>query len=138
MIVLDTNVLSETLKSDPSPRVLDWLLALREQPVTTIITKAELLAGVAILPAGQRRSGLEVAIHRALDQLGVCLPLTDAVVERYAEVVATRRAAGRPIDPFDALIAAICLDAGAALATRNTADFDGLGLTLVNPWDAEV
>ena len=71
MIVLDTNVLSETLKSDPSPRFLDWLLTLRDQPVTTIITKAELLAGVAILPAGRRRSELELAIHRALDQLSL-------------------------------------------------------------------
>ena len=69
----------------------------------------------------------------------VCLPIPAAVVERYAECCRDEaHAARRPIDPFDALIAAICLDAGATLATRNTADFDSLGLTLVNPWDPEL
>ena len=45
-----------------------------------------------------------------------------------------RRAQGRPIAEFDAQIAAIARSRDATLATRNTADFEGCGVRLVNPW----
>lgn len=139
MIVLDTNVVSEALRGpDAGPHVLAWLRGLDRPPVTTVLTRAELLAGVAQLPDGQRKQALDAAVRSTLGRLGVCLPLTDGAADRYAEVVAARRTRGRPISGFDALIAAICLEAGAALATRNIADFEGLGLVLVNPWQGPV
>ena len=52
----------------------------------------------------------------------------------YAEIRAERNAAGRPLSGFDGLIAAICLASSSTLATRNTKDFEGLGLDLINPW----
>lgn len=137
MIVLDTNVVSETLRGPGAePRVVSWLRGLEARPVTTVITKAELLAGAAVLPQGARRDALEVGIARVLSQLGVCLPLTDEAAGYYARIVAGRRAAGRPVAGFDALIAAICRSASATLATRNTPDFEGMGVELVNPWRA--
>ena len=66
--------------------------------------------------------------------LGVCLPLAPECAEEYASVVATRRTAGRPIGGMDALIAAIARVSGASLATRDTGDFDALGLDLIDPW----
>lgn len=137
MIVLDTNVVSEALRGPAAdPQVLGWLRGLSQPPVTTVITRAEILAGVAVLPVGARRSALEANVTRILSQLGVCLPLTNAATAHYANIIATRRALGRPASGFDALIAAICRTAGATLATRNTKDFEGMGITLVNPWDA--
>jgi len=68
------------------------------------------------------------------DGLGICLPLTEQGAGTYAQIVAARRLAGRPVSGFDPLIAAIALDAGASLATRNTDDFEGLGLVLVDPF----
>lgn len=137
MIVLDTNVISEVLKGPRAePAVRDWLASLSAPPVTTIINRAELLAGVAMLPFGVRRSTLETAIGTQLSRLGTCLPLLEDATDRYAEIRAVRRAAGRPIADFDALIAAICLSSSATLATRNTADFEGLELALINPWQA--
>lgn len=136
MIVLDTNVLSEAIRgTEADPGVLAWLDGLIELPVTTVITRAELLAGVALMPPGSRRDRLEDGVRRILSQLGVCLPLTDEAVAHYAEIMATRRALGRPVAGFDALIGAICRSASATLATRNTADFEGMGVPLVNPWD---
>jgi predicted nucleic acid-binding protein len=135
VIVLDTNVISEALRgADADARVLAWLDGLKEPPVTTVINRAELLAGIALLPQGAKRSRLETSVATILSQLGVCLPLTDEAAAHYAEIVAARRALGRPAAGFDSLIAGICRSASATLATRNTSDFDAMGVPLVNPW----
>ena len=69
------------------------------------------------------------------DFAGRELPFDGGCVACYAEIVAARRGAGRPISQFDAQIAAIAVQNGLALATRNLRDFEGCGLRLVNPWD---
>jgi predicted nucleic acid-binding protein len=52
----------------------------------------------------------------------------------YARIASDRRRAGRPISHFDAQIAAIARSTGATIATRNLTNFEGCGVTLVNPW----
>ena len=105
-------------------------------PVTTVINRAEILGGIAMLPAGRRRDELVDAANAVLSGLGVCLPLTEQCAEQYADIVAVRRRAGRPITSMDALVAAIVRESGSRLATRDVDDFEGLGLALVNPWDS--
>ncbi|MGL4744243.1 MAG: type II toxin-antitoxin system VapC family toxin [Dermatophilaceae bacterium] len=136
MIVLDTNVLSELLRgSDADRGVVRWLRGLREQPVTTILNRAEILAGVAILPPGRRRQDLASGIERILGDLAICLPFAPECPVVYAEIVAARRAVGRPIGTFDALIAAVALVHRASVATRDVDGFAGVGLTVIDPWD---
>ncbi|MDO5533161.1 MAG: type II toxin-antitoxin system VapC family toxin [Propionibacteriaceae bacterium] len=136
MIVLDTNVISEAMRGpDADARVQAWLAALPTVPVTTVMNRAEVLAGLALLPPGRRRERLERAATQAFSGLGVVVPFTEEAAAHYGEIVARRTRAGRPIGALDALIAAICLTVGATLATRDTADFAGLGLDLVNPWE---
>ena len=53
----------------------------------------------------------------------------------YARIASSRRRGGRPISHFDAQIAAIASSNGAAIATRNRTDFEGCGVTLVDPWN---
>lgn len=134
MIILDTNVLSELSKGNADAQVVAWLRAMTEPPVTTVINRAELLAGVALMPPGRRRDRVLEGIADALGALDICLPLTESGATRYAEVVAARRALGRPVTEMDALIAAIALDAKAQIATRNVKDFEGVGIELVDPW----
>jgi toxin FitB len=137
MIVLDTNVLSETLRPKPSSKVLEWM---RSQPITmiftTAITEAELHYGVALLPRGKRRRSLEIVIagNFAQDFAGRVLPFDSAAAREYADIAANRRRAGRPMSEADARIAAIVRSRGAALATRNMGDFAGCELELVDPW----
>jgi len=139
VIVLDTNVLSELTRAHPAPAVVAWLDTWDAAEVcTTAITAAELRAGAAVLPRGRRSARLAEEVERLLaDTLDGSLLAFDGDSARYyGEVVAMRRSAGRPIPPLDAQIAAICLQHEARLATRNTRDFEGIGLELIDPWVA--
>ena len=137
MIILDTNVLSETLRPAPSTRVLEWM---RSEPAaalfTTAITESEMLYGVALLPEGARRQSLKSVVDLifAKDLAGRVLPFDSAAAREFADVAASRRRAGRPISEADARIAAIARSRGAALATRNVGDFAGCKLELIDPW----
>jgi hypothetical protein len=137
MIVLDTNVLSELMKAMPADRVMSWVAS---QPAaslyTTSITQAEILHGVSLLPAGKRRSAFEAAAEAMFreDFAGRILPFASDAAPLYARIAVERRRAGRPISHFDAQIAAIARLTGAAIATRNVADFEGCGVKLVDPW----
>lgn len=139
MIVLDTNVLSEAIKPEPADTVLRWLST---QPparlFTTSITEAEILYGLALLPKGGRRDSLEEAARLmfAEDFAGRVLPFDSAAAREFSEIASARRKLGRPITQFDAQIAAIARSRGAAVATRNTVDFEMCGIAVVNPWAA--
>lgn len=139
MIVLDTNVLSETLHPQPDDRVLAWLAA---QPTatlfTTTITRGEILYGVRLLPKGRRRDSLHCAVTAIFDEdfSGRILSFDNFAADAYADIAATRRTIGRPISQFDAMIAAVARSRGANVATRNIKDFADCGVTLVNPWTA--
>ncbi len=138
MIILDTNVLSELMRPAPSERVLVWLSNQRssEEVFLTTITVAEILYGVELLPAGKRRDKLEYEAQAVIseDFAGRILTFEEHAANAFARIAAGQRRQGRPMAEFDAQIAAIAYVHGATIATRNTADFEGCGVKLVNPW----
>ena len=137
MIILDTNVLSELTRVTPASAVLNWLDAQPTTAVaTTAITAAELLYGVARLPDGARKTALTGAVHALLteDLAGRIEPFDSAAATHYADLITARDRAGHPISIPDAQIAAICRARQASLATRNTGDFTGTGIDLIDPW----
>ena len=138
-ILLDTNVVSELLRPSPNPAVEGWV-ANREAAELhfSAVGEAELLYGVAVLPAGRRRDALADAIEAILreDFENRVLPFDRGAAREYADIGAARRAAGRPFAPADCQIAAIARSRGLAVATRNTRDFLGMGLDLFDPWAA--
>jgi hypothetical protein len=141
MLVLDTNVISEALREKPDPAIIAWLDA---QPpaslFTTTITLAEIKYGIAIMPAGKRKSTLLTAATLMFedDFQGRVLPFDSDAAEAYAAIGAERRLAGQPIDELDCQIAAITQSRGGRLATRNVSDFANCGIDIVNPWDVRV
>ncbi|GAB4094641.1 type II toxin-antitoxin system VapC family toxin [Brachybacterium horti] len=140
MIVLNTNVISEIFRPSPEPRVVEWLVSLTGDVAITSITLAELLAGVRRLPNGQRKDELAQRIDEAVAPYRgsrSVLAFDDDAAERYAEVLASREAAGAPVSTADAQIAAICLANGATCATRNVKDFQHTGVELVDPWKVD-
>lgn len=139
MIIIDTNVISELLRPTPELAVEAWLGAQDGLSIyLTAISEAELRFGVAIMINGKRRDGLATAIDRILrdDMAGRILPFDSAAARAYATIAATRRSAGRPIAQADCQIAAIALAHNVPVATRNTPDFEGCGIELINPWTA--
>ncbi|MCL7465963.1 MULTISPECIES: type II toxin-antitoxin system VapC family toxin [Paracoccaceae] len=139
MIILDTNVISELLRPAPEPKVEHWLSAQDGLNVyLTSISEAELRYGLAIMGNGKRRAALVDAVDRILreDLAGRILPFDSDAAQSYATIAAARRAAGRPIAQADCQIASIAHTRGATVATRNTPDFEGCEIDLINPWTA--
>lgn len=136
VLVLDTNVVSETVRERPSPAVMQWLECCDEPFAITTITIGELLTGVLLLPQGKRRDGLMAAIEQVLLRWAVSLPYDEAAARIYAAMQERAQAQGRGLSVEDGMIAAICAAHGASLATRNVADFDFLPIPTVNPWGA--
>lgn len=137
MIILDTNVLSELMRVEGSEAVFAWIGRFpRARFQTTVISQAEILSGIAIMPEGRKRSGLGIAAHRMFqeDFAGRILPFDGEAVPHYADIVANRRRSGWSISALDCMIAAIARSRGADVATRNTLHFEGSGITLHNPW----
>ena len=141
MPLLDTNVVSELMKVAPNAGVLAWIDRLpRSELFVAAITQAELLYGVALLPAGRRRDEIARAVNTVFSDLfrERVLPFDSAAASAYAEISAKRRRAGRPISAFDAAIAATARSQKVSLATRNLSDFVGCEVELIDPWKAEI
>ena len=139
MFLLDTHVVSELLRPSPDPVVETWVGDRRATELYfSAIGEAELLYGVAILPAGRRQTALASAIEAILreDFGDRILPFDSDAARAYADIAATRRSAGRPVAPADCQIAAIARSRGMAVATRNLPDFEGIEVDIVDPWTA--
>lgn len=137
MIILDTNVVSELLRTAPAPAVEAWLAGQDGARLyLTTISEAELRYGVAIIADGGRQAMLSEAVGAVLreDFRGRILPFDSVAAGEYASIGAARKAAGRPISQFDCQIAAIARSHGAAVATRNIGDFQGCRVELIDPW----
>ena len=98
-------------------------------------TVAELRAGVALLPAGKRRSGLLQNLEKRVLPLfaGRVLPFDLACTQAYAELMARARAAGLAVAATDGYSAAIAAANGFAVATRDTGAFEAAGAAVINP-----
>lgn len=136
MIIVDTNVVSELMRPQPSPAVVEWVESRPPRDLyTTAITVAEIRDGIERLPEGQRRDLLATTAAELFTSFGEhVLAFDNRAAARYGKIVADRERSGTPISGFDAQIAAICQAHDATLATRNRKDFDGTGVEVANPW----
>lgn len=136
MIILDTIVLSALMRRNPERQVVAWL---DKQPRTSIWTTSisvlEVRFRLQILPAGKRRSSLVQAFDELLDLIDRRVaPFDAAAAQHAADLMASRRKKGRPVELRDTMIAGIALAHHASLATRNTDHFADLPLPVINPW----
>ena len=137
MIVLDTNVISEPMRSRPDAAVVAWLNGQSDTALfTTSVTVMELRFGLERLPEGKRKADLWEVLDFTLSRLTGprILPFDVPAAAEAARISAKAEAAGTPIGQADAQIAAITRAHGLAIATRDAAPFQTAGLTVINPW----
>ena len=139
MIVLDTNVISEPLKPRADPAVIRWLDA--QDPETLYLTAtnlAEVLIGIALLPVGKRKRGMELAMRSLQTRLfaGRFLSFDREAAIAFALLGSRAAAKGYSISVADCQIAAIAAVRGFTVATRDTAPFLATGVPIINPWES--
>jgi predicted nucleic acid-binding protein len=138
VIVLDTNVISEPMRSRPDAAVVEWLNGQSDTALfTTSVTVMELRFGVERLAEGKRKADLREVLDFTLSRLfGPRILNVDVpAASEAARIAALAEAAGTPIGQADAQIAAIALSHGFAIATRDTTPFQSAGLVVINPWE---
>lgn len=131
--LLDTCVVSETSKQRSDPLVLAWLGSSQSAGFgISVLTLAELQYGIVRLQSCQRRAKLTDWLAAWAEAVATAeLPVSAAVARCWADL---RVRAGRTLPTIDGLLAATALEHGLTLVTRNTRDFEGLGLDLLDPW----
>jgi hypothetical protein len=132
--LLDTNVVSELVRSRPNARVVAWIDALPTEALhLSVLTIGEIRSGVERLRDREKRERLRGWLEQDLpawfeDRL---LPVTVEIADRWGRLVAE---VGRQVAAIDSLLAATALHHDLRLVTRNTVDFRYPGLEVVDPW----
>lgn len=135
--LLDTDVLSEAMRKQPDPRVLDWIGAqIEESLFISAITVGELRRGALVLGDGKKRKALLRWIETGIkaEFAGRILPVDSVVMERWADLQASTAKAGRRLPVMDSLLAATARAHDLTLATRNIPDFEAADVALLDPW----
>ena len=132
--LVDTNVLSELRRKQPQPEVVAWFPQRpRQMLYLSVRTRGEIRTGIERLGAARQQpllDWLEVELPNYF--LGRLLAVDAHTADRWGRLLAS---AGRPLPAVDSLLAATALQHDLTLVTRNTADFAGTGVRLINPWN---
>ena len=138
MMLLDTNIISELMKPTPNHQVIHWINQQNtKQLFVSSITLAEISLGIAILPNGARKESLVTNFQRFIN-VGFdnrILSFDASCSEFFAQIMLKRKQMGRPTSFQDGLIAAIAVRHRLSIVTRNVKDFDGVNLSIINPFD---
>ena len=138
MIILDTNVISEAMRPQPSAKVLAWLDAQHVQTLfTTSITWSELMLGLENLPDSKRKHGLQITLKAIQERMlkGRILAFDEAAAAQFGRLMIKTQRQGLVMGIADSQIAAIAHERRMPVATRDTEPFLAAGLKVINPWD---
>jgi hypothetical protein len=132
--LLDTNIISETIRRNPSKTVISWLDKIPGEALfVSVLTLGEIRKGIEILADRKRREKLRLWLEHELPAWfeARVLPVDLAVADRWGRLLAE---IGRPVPTIDTLLAATALHHELRLVTRNDRDFDYPGLDVINPF----
>ena len=130
VVLADTNVISEFVKTTPDGQVMRWRESVQLMAISAI-TLEEAHFGLAWQPNTRK-----LALFNALVQrLHAVYPITPAIAQRGGVLRGQFQAQGIVRSAPDMLIAATAIEHQLVLATRNVRDFMGCGVQVVNPFD---
>jgi len=136
--LIDTNIISEFVKPNPEPNVIRWFQTADPDTLyASVVTVGEIRLGIEDMPLGKRRTDLELWLNTGLPAWfdANLLPVTKEIAERWGRATIEAKRKGLMLATADGLIAATALEHDLTLVTRNTKDFAGLGVALLNPWE---
>jgi predicted nucleic acid-binding protein len=139
MIILDSNVVSEIMRTRPDERVTRWLDRQPRASIwTTSITIFEIRFGLETMPVGKRRAAFMAGFESWLGEVVQkrIANYDETAARRAAELAAERQRRGRAGELRDTMIAGIVLASQATLATRNIKHFEDISKSVINPWQA--
>jgi predicted nucleic acid-binding protein len=135
--LLDTNCISELVRSNPEPRVLQWIDASDETLLyLSVLTLGEIRKGIAILPPSQRRTRLEtwLELELRLRFAGRVLSIDGEIADRWGMLAAAAKRSGSALSAIDGLLAATALHHNLTVVSRDISDFASTLVPVVNPW----
>lgn len=136
--LIDTCVISELVRPEPHPAVVEWIAGVEEARLfLSVLTLGELHKGVAKLADSQRARRLTLWLERdvAIRFDGRILPVDASIARRWGKLVGDASARGITLPVIDALLAATAQQHGLSVVTRNAKDLERCGVEIVNPWD---
>lgn len=137
--LLDTNCISEVVRTKPEARVLDWMQAADESLLyLSVLTLGEIRKGVAGLPQGKRRTQLETWLELDLQARfsGRILAIDAQIADRWGLLAAEAKRKGRALSAIDGLLAATALHHNLTIVSRNVSDFSNTQAAVLNPWES--
>jgi toxin FitB len=137
--LLDTNCISELVRSNPEPRVLNWMEAADEAMLyLSVLTVGEIRKGLVGLDQGQRRTRLETWLEVDLRArfAGRIVPVDAPVADRWGWLATEAKRKGKGLSIIDGLLAATALHHNLTVVSRNASDFAHTPVPVLNPWEA--
>ena len=137
--LLDTCVVSEFAKPQPSPNVLAWLNAQEETALfLSVLTLGELQKGIEKLPSSRRRTALQAWLDQDMRArfAGRLLPVSEDISLAWGKLQGEAERHGQTLPAIDALLGATALVHGLVVVTRNEQDIGRTGVRVVDPWTA--
>jgi predicted nucleic acid-binding protein len=137
--LLDTNCISELVRTKPEARVIHWMRTTDEALLyLSVLTLGEIRKGAAMLPQSKHRTYLEswLELDLQLRFAGRILAIDKAIADRWGMLASAAQVKGRPLSAIDGLLAATALHHNLTIVSRNTSDFAGTHVPVLNPWDA--
>ena len=136
--LLDTCVISELIRAEPSPKVMEWIDGQDEENLhLCVITLGEIEKGIAKLAESRKKMQLQAWLADELMERfnGRIVGITTDVARCWGKMLGESEKTGRSLPVVDALIAATAITNGLIVVTRNTADMNDSGATLLDPWE---
>ena len=136
--LLDTCIIFELIQKNPSQKVIKWVSKTEESNLfISVLTIGEIHKGIEKLPASKKKEQLHKWVNHDLRERfkGRIIDFDLQTATVWGKAQAQSELLGKAMPAIDGQIAAIGISYDFTVVTRNTADMENSGVSLINPWE---